>query len=382
VPASLLVTDPAQLTDATASFAGLPAIALDTEFMRERTYYARLCLLQLAGRGRIALVDPLAITDLSPVAALLGDTAQVKILHAARQDLEVLYPLLGGVAAPVFDTQIAAALLGHPAQMGYGELVAKITGIVLTKGHARTDWARRPLSPEQLHYAADDVRHLETLRDELGTRLDALGRLPWLQEDCRALQDPALYVTEPERAWQRFKGADRLVPQERAALRALAAWREARAMRRNLPRGWILTDETLRDAARLRPATLAALAALPGAARLRPATLAALAALPGIAAGTVERSGRELLDVIAAARPEEGEAPAAPAEERLTPEENALLRRLQDRLRGIGAELGIQPEVLATRRELTALLRGERTLPVLAGWRREVAGLPLVAALG
>jgi ribonuclease D len=256
VPASLLVTDPAQLTDATASFAGLPAIALDTEFMRERTYYARLCLLQLAGRGRIALVDPLAITDLSPVAALLGDTAQVKILHAARQDLEVLYPLLGGVAAPVFDTQIAAALLGHPAQMGYGELVAKITGIVLTKGHARTDWARRPLSPEQLHYAADDVRHLETLRDELGTRLDALGRLPWLQEDCRALQDPALYVTEPERAWQRFKGADRLVPQERAALRALAAWREARAMRRNLPRGWILTDETLRDAARLRPALL------------------------------------------------------------------------------------------------------------------------------
>ena len=365
MPASLLVTDPAQLTDATASFAGLPAIALDTEFMRERTYYARLCLLQLAGGGRIALVDPLAITDLSPVAALLGDTAQVKILHAARQDLEVLYPLLGGVAAPVFDTQIAAALLGHPAQMGYGELVAKITGIVLTKGHARTDWARRPLSPEQLHYAADDVRHLETLRDELGTRLDALGRLPWLQEDCRALQDPALYVTEPERAWQRFKGADRLVPQERAALRALAAWREARAMRRNLPRGWILTDETLRDAA-----------------RLRPATLAALAALPGIAAGTVERSERELLDVIAAARPEEGEAPAAPAEERLTPEENALLRRLQDRLRGIGAELGIQPEVLATRRELTALLRGERTLPVLAGWRREVAGLPLVAALG
>lgn len=365
MPASLLVTDPARLADTVAAFAELPALALDTEFMRERTYYARLCLLQLAGRGRIALVDPLAVTDLSPVTALLCNTAQVKILHAARQDLEVLHPLQSRVPAPLFDTQLAAALVGFPAQVGYGELVAKITGVVLAKGHTRTDWAHRPLSPEQLHYAADDVRHLESLRDELGARLDARGRLSWLIEDCRALEDASLYTTEPALAWQRFKGADRMAPAERVVLRALAAWRESRAMRRNLPRGWILADETLREAA-----------------RQRPATLAGLAALPGMAPGTVQRSGEELLGLIAAARPSDDEPAAAPAEERLTPQETAELRRLQDRLRALGAELEIQPEVLATRRELTALLRGERALPVLSGWRREVAGLPLVAALG
>jgi ribonuclease D len=333
--------------------------------MRERTYYAKLCLLQLASHGHIALVDPLAIEDLSPLAGLLRGSTATKILHAARQDLEVLQPLLGGIAAPVFDTQIAAALLGFPAQIGYGELVARVTGIVLEKGHARTDWARRPLSAEQLQYAADDVRHLESLRDELGARLDARGRLAWLFEDCRALDDESLYTTEPALAWQRFKGVDRMAPLERATLRALAAWREARAMRRDLPRGWILTDETLREAA-----------------RQRPASVAALAALPGMTAGTAERSGPELLALIAAARPHDDEAPAAPPEERLTSQETALLKRLQDRLRSIGTDLDIQPEVLATRRELTALLRGERRLPMLSGWRREVVGLPLVATLG
>ena len=365
MPASLLVTDAARLADAAAALAEPSSLALDTEFMRERTYYAKLCLLQLASHGHIALIDPLAITDLTPVAGLMLDRTKTKILHAARQDLEVLLPLVGGVAAPVFDTQIAAALLGHPAQIGYGELVAKVTGVTLTKGHARTDWARRPLSAEQLHYAADDVRHLESLREELGARLDACGRLPWLLEDCRALEDASLYTTEPALAWQRFKGAERMTPAERVVLRALAAWRESRAMRRNLPRGWILTDETLREAA-----------------RLRPATLAALAALPGMAPGTVQRSGEELLGLIAAARPSDDEPPAIPADERLTPQETAQLKRLQDRLRALGAELEIQPEVLATRRELTALLRGERRLPMLSGWRREVVGLPLLASLG
>lgn len=365
MPASLLVTDPVRLADAVAAFADHPVLALDTEFMRERTYYARLCLLQLASHAHIALVDPLAINDLTPVAALLLDRSRTKILHAARQDLEVLLPLLGGVAAPVFDTQIAAALLGHPAQIGYGELVARITGVTLAKGHARTDWAHRPLSAEQLRYAADDVRHLESLREELGARLDARGRLPWLLEDCRALENASLYTTEPALAWQRFKGVERMTPPERVVLRALATWRESRAMRRNLPRGWILTDETLREAA-----------------RQRPATLAGLAALPGMAPGTAQRSGNELLELIAAARPSDDEPQAVPAEERLTPQESAQLKRLQDRLRALGAELEIQPEVLATRRELTAALRGERRLPMLTGWRREVVGLPLVEALG
>ncbi len=358
------MTEPARLDDVVASLDGASALAVDTEFMRERTYYARLCLLQLAARGRIALVDPLALTDLQPLRALLTGTATVKILHAARQDLEVLLPLYDAVPAPVFDTQLAAALLGFPAQIGYGELVAKALGVVLEKGHARTDWARRPLSDEQLQYAADDVRHLEALREELAARLDARGRTGWHDEDCRALADASLYRTRPEDAWQRFKGIERLPPAERAALRALATWREARAIKRNLPRGWVIADDVLRETA-----------------RQRPATLAALAAIAGMAAGLVERSGRELLESVATARATD-EPPALPPEPKFTNEEMALLKRLQDRARAIGAELDIQPEVLATRRDMTALIRGERDLPVLSGWRREIVGLPLVDALG
>src|SRR5687768_17134039 len=177
------IQEPAELQDRVSAWRSDGALALDTEFVRERTYYPRLCLIQAAASGDIALVDALAIADGGALAPLLTDSTRLKLLNAARQDIEALLPVTGIPLAPVFDTQQAAALLGFPAQVGYAELARPLLGIELAKGHARTDWARRPLSAEQLAYAADDVRYLPALVQSLESRLDAAGRRAWLAQE-------------------------------------------------------------------------------------------------------------------------------------------------------------------------------------------------------
>lgn len=338
-------------------------IAVDTEFVRERTYYPKLCLIQIAATDRLALIDPLAIPDPRALVALLAGPQRPKLLHAARQDLEALLPLTGTPPVPVFDTQLAAALLGFPAQIGYAELVRRLLGIELAKGHARTDWSRRPLSPEQLAYAADDVRYLPALAALLDERLVKAGRREWMEEDAATLADPALYRVDPAAAWRRLKGLERLEPAAQSIIRALARWREARAMERNLPRGWVLPDCALFDIA-----------------KAQPRTREELSRLPNVPRATAARAADEIL---AALDDEAGAAPDEPAGAWTPPEPAQLrqLRSLQQRLTGIATELGIQPEVLATRRDLTALVRGARNLPILSGWRRQVIGEALLAAL-
>ncbi|MGH8203925.1 MAG: ribonuclease D, partial [Steroidobacteraceae bacterium] len=186
------------------------SLALDTEFVRERTYYPKLCLVQLANGGDVVLVDALAFADGGALASLLGDGGHRKLLHAARQDIEALLPLTGAPVTPVFDTQQAAALLGYSAQIGYADLVRQMLGVDLAKGHARTDWARRPLSAEQLAYAADDVRYLPALAAALEEKLAAAGRSAWLEEESAALGSLALYRVEPADAWRRLKGVEQL----------------------------------------------------------------------------------------------------------------------------------------------------------------------------
>jgi len=360
-----LLDEPGRLADALAALGDADTLALDTEFVREKTYYPRLCLVQVAVADRILLVDTLAHEDLAPLTEQLGRQDTTKVLHAARQDVEVLLPVTGRPPAPLLDTQVAAALLGFAPQVGYADLVRQVLGIELAKGHARTNWAARPLRDEQLAYAADDVRYLGPLAEVLRDRLQAAGRLPWLEEDCAGLADPALYCVEPALAWKRLKGLERMQPAERAALRALAEWRERRAMRRDLPRGWVLPDDVLREVARRRPASREALAR---DARLSPAA--------------AERLGDEILEVLATARVTvEDEAAAANAQERLTPPQLEQSRRLQAVLRSRAGEAGLSAEVLATRRDLTALVRGARDVPPLSGWRREIIGEALLAAL-
>ena len=360
-----LVTTPGQLDAAVFRLQGASRLAVDTEFMRESTYRAQLCLVQIASDTDCYLVDPLAGLDLAPLFATLADRGRLKILHAARQDLEVLLQTGGFVPAPVFDTQVAAALLGLPPQAGYAELVARQLGHSIDKGQTRTDWSRRPLSAAQLAYAADDVHHLLQLHSELALALEARGRSTWHAGECAALENPALYRTEPGDAWRRFKGLGRLRPQEQSVARALAAWREERALASDKPRGWILTDEAV-----LALATLA------------PTTMAELEQVRTLPPGVARKRGDELLELIRTAREAgEGEAPWQ-VPQRPTPEQTRLIAQLQQRLRDVAAALGVSPEVLATRRDVEAMVFGKpEESPLLRGWRREVIGEPLLAVL-
>src|ERR1700733_10714173 len=338
-----------------------PAIALDTEFLRERTYRAELCLLQLADADGPLCVDPLAVTDLSPLHAALGG-ASVKVMHACRQDIEVLLPAVGFVT-PVFDTQIAAALTGMPAQIGYAELVRRVTGRELSKAHTRTDWSRRPLSAAQIDYALDDVRYLLPLREHLLEKLTNLGRLPWLEEELTSLQNPTDYFIAPEEAWLRIRSFKGLDPDRSRLAQSLAAWRERRADERNRPRGWILDDAVLRDIVVKVPRTLQELA---GLADMQP--------------GFIKHNGAELLNLIEAAQ-----MPAVlpRTNSRGAPDatKTALLKKLSTVHQAVATEMNLPPEILATRRELEQLTDGRQDVAVLAGWRREVIGQRLLAAL-
>jgi ribonuclease D len=339
-----------------------PVIGLDTEFLRERTYRAELCLLQLSAGSDAWCVDPIALPDLTPLRELLCTPRAVKVMHASRQDLEVLYPAIG-LVRPVFDTQIAAALAGMPAQVGYAELVRRLLGRELAKTHTRTDWSRRPLSAEQIEYALDDVRFLSALKSELEARLERLGRLQWLAEELAQLEDVSAITMEPENAWLRVKGLRALDPARTRLARGLAAWRERRAVDRNRPRGWILDDSVVREIV------------------MRvPRTVEALAAIPEMPAGVMKHSADDLLECI---RRAEVPDPPPPLDSRQRPDpaKAALVRRLGTLNQAISAELGLSPEVLATRRDLEQLADGRRDVALLKGWRKAVVGERMLAAL-
>jgi ribonuclease D len=335
-------------------------IALDTEFLRVDTYYPKLCLIQLATDTAIACVDTLALDTLAPLFAAIRRASQPKILHAARQDLEVLTQAGAALPAPLFDTQVAAALAGYDEQIGYGALVEALAGIKLGKQHTRTDWSKRPLSEEQLAYAEDDVRYLGTLHDLLRDRLAALGRLSWLEEECAALVEPALYRADPEDAWRRLGQGAELPVAAQSVLRALAVWRERAAQTRNLPRGWVLKDAVLVELAR-RP----------------PRDLAQLATVEGVAPGAVRKWGDDILAAIRAALeapPQRCYTPPA----RLDAGQQALYQKLAARVQETAAKLGLRPAVLATRQDLLALMLGGNGR-LTRGWRHEVIGAELLS---
>jgi ribonuclease D len=362
---AMLVTTPDQLAAAVFRLEGARRFAIDTEFMRESTYFPQLCLVQVASDTDCYLVDPLAGLDLAPLLAALGDRSKPKILHAARQDLEVLLNVGGRVPGPLFDTQVAAALLGFPPQVGYAELVARQLGHSIDKAQTRTDWSRRPLSDAQLAYAADDVHHLMQLHAQLAAALEAQGRMTWLAEECAALEDPGLYRTEPAEAWKRLKGLGRMSPGEQSTARALAGWREQRAIAADKPRGWIITDE-----------------ALLALATLGPATTDELEQVRSLPPAVVRKRGDELLALIRAARESGDDGSSLPMPQRPTPEQTRRIGQLQQRVRDVAVSLGISPEVLATRRDVEALVLGSPGhSALLRGWRRDAIGTQLIELL-
>ncbi len=333
-------------------------LALDTEFMRERTYYPQLCLVQIAAPDVVACIDILALTTFEPLLELLLDPHIVKVMHSARQDLEMLFHLCGRVPTPIFDTQLAASFNGLPDQAGYATVVKSLLGVSLAKSHTRADWSQRPLSAAALQYAADDVRYLRDIYLRLKQDLERQGRLAWLDAEHAVLTDPATYHPDPSTAWQRLRGLQRLDSRRLAAAKLLAAWREQQAMDRNLPRQWIFKDEVLFDLTR----------------RL-PENIEELKSTRGMADGLVRKHGEELIALLAAVN-----ADTQPAKKqlRLSVQEEALVDGLMAVLRMKSEAAGVGPVQLATRRDLEQLVRGQRDLDLLKGWRMEIAGKALL----
>lgn len=342
-----------------------PAIALDTEFERIRTYFPRLCLIQIAFDTQVVCIDALADLDLTPLWRFLAVTPATKVMHSGRQDLELVYVesahALGQptMPAPYVDTQIGAGLLGIDEQISYAALVEALLGVSLAKGHTRTDWTQRPLGTEQLDYAADDVRYLLPVWEALRERLEARARRAWVEEDSAALLHPALYEVDTEAAWRRVKGARRLPPAALAVLKRLAAWREREAVSRNKPRQWILRDD-----------------ALVALAQSRPKHLAALRQQDAVPAAAVRRYGDELVALVAPpADAAETATPSAPP----TPPDETLVRALMETLRAHARDAGICATSIASRREIEQFSRGDGSTRLQRGWRRTFIGEALEA---
>ncbi|MDX8390995.1 MAG: ribonuclease D [Mariprofundaceae bacterium] len=244
------IDDASKLKSACESLLKASVLCVDTEFHRESTYYAEFALIQIASREVCYLIDPLAIDDLSPLWEVILNPDILKVFHAARQDVEIIVNKTGQLPLPLFDTQVAAALLGFGQQIGFGNLVQKITGKLLPKGESFTHWLKRPLTDAQLTYAADDVIYLMPIYQHLSERLQATDRTDWLNDEQGVLCNPATYAYNPDEVFRRIKGANRLKPRQLAVLRELSAWRERSAQQRDLPRRRLLQDEPLLAIAR------------------------------------------------------------------------------------------------------------------------------------
>ena len=241
----MYISTDAELAEFCTRAAAFDAIAVDTEFLRERTYHPRLCLVQVATPDECAVIDPLAVKDAAPLAALMCDPGTVKVFHACSQDMEVLLQALGTLPAPIFDTQVAATFLGERLQVSYNGLVQTFCGVNLPKSESLTDWSRRPLTPQQIEYALDDVRYLIRAYAVMRERLEGLGRLSWVIDELKPLGERSHYEVDKREVYKRVKRVTSCTRRQLAIARELAAWREGRAERHNIPRKWVMSDEVL-----------------------------------------------------------------------------------------------------------------------------------------
>lgn len=342
---------------------GQPYVTVDTEFLRERSYYSKLCLIQLALPGRgdddAVLVDPIeGDLDLAPLYALFRDESVVKVFHAARQDLEIFYVDAGVIPEPLFDTQVAAMVCGFGEQVGYETLVRKVAKQSLDKSSRFTDWSRRPLTEAQKTYALADVTHLRVIYESLARQLEESGREHWVREEMRILTDPETYVVRPEEAWQRVRTRTNS-PRFLAIVRELAKFREAYAQRRDIPRNRVYKDDALIELASTKPADLAEL----GRSRL----LLREARKGDIADGILEavKTGQECAK-------EDLPQPDRTREKlQVNPALADLLRVL---LKAKTEESDVASKLIASSADLDAIAAGMRDVPALSGWRREVFG--------
>lgn len=351
-----LIDTPTALSNLCQQLAEAPWIAVDTEFVRERSYHAHLCLLQVASDTALACIDTLALAQLEPLIEILCTPDIVKVMHGSQQDLEIFQRLWGQVPTPLFDTQIAAALLGQGEQIGYAPLVQALLDMPLDKSQTRTDWSQRPLSAAQLHYAADDVRFLGALYQRQRGALLAHQRLDWLWAETQKLCELSAIPPSTDSPWRRVKGHRNLRGIHLAVLRNLSQWREQQAEARDLPRQWVIRDEQLLTLARRMPRTGEQLQRLNLDKRL------------------LHRDSQALLQQIhqAIQAPPEN-WPQSPAYTPLDSQQQALLEQAQGAIRQCAEQHGLSPALLATRRDLERWVVGGQ-IPALEGWRNTLLG--------
>jgi ribonuclease D len=359
----VLAHDEETLERIAASARATGLLALDTEFMREKTYYARLCLIQIATEDGAWMIDPLMGGVLGPLEGVLLDRNVVKVLHAGSQDLELLTRILGTPPTPVFDTQVAATLAGFPAQVGYARLVKDLYDVDVDKSDTYSDWSRRPLTPAQIEYGLADVLHLPPMYRRLSEQLAGEGRLAWLEADFERLSDPATYAVVPEEQFRRIKRASALSRRQLAVLQQAAAWRETAAQKRDLPRRWVVADETLVEVA-----------------RRQPRDAAALGELRGINVRGLGDGGAGLLAAVhSGLETPEDQLPRITKRVRAIVDVEGVVELMGALVRVRAVEHGVAVPLLATRAELERLAAGERDeSPLMQGWRRQLIGESLV----
>ena len=373
-PPMLYVTDQSALETLCLTLKQSSRLALDTEFVGEDTFVPRLELIQVATATTAAVIDFPAVQAKGSLDAfweLICDNKIEKIVHAGRQDLDLFATHAGQIPKPFFDTQIAAAMVGYGAQVAYANLVQRLHGTKLAKAHTFTNWSARPLSDDQIAYALEDVEFLLSIHTHLQDRLNSLGRLEWVGEEFARLETAVGEKSrEPQERYQRIRGWDTLKAKGAAVLRELAAWREAEARRRNVPRGRVMRDEVLLQLA-----------------RHPPKSVSELRGLRGVHSSEVDRHGEHLLGTITSALALPPTAwPEVPRERKPDPESTGIVELLQAVLKARAAEEGIAPTMLATSSDLQTLVEAKQNratidVPILRGWRRQLAGDLLLKVL-
>jgi ribonuclease D len=356
----MMITTTQELKNLCASLAQFSFVTLDTEFIREKTYYPELCLIQIATTGIEACIDPLSPDiDLTPLFDLLQNKNVVKVFHAAHQDIEIFYHLTHQIPTPLFDTQIAAMVCGFRENIGYQQLVQSITGVNLDKSMRFTDWSHRPLTDEQISYALNDVTYLRDVYQTLNRQIQETNRLPWLEQELSVQNNPDTYETNNDEVWRRFKIPFKK-PLQTHIFARLCSWREKQAKQKNRPRKYILKDDALIELA-----------------TVMPKTSEALENCRNISSGFSNSAfGKEILSVIETAKsdspdcyPQNWDRPKP-----LTPAQHTLSELLNLLLVIVSSQLNVAPKIIASADELKKIACGDNQVPCMQGWRREVFG--------
>ncbi len=337
---------------------GSPWLAVDTEFKRTQTYFPELCLIQVANADIAAIIDPIAITDLDPFFEVLYDESIIKVFHSGHQDLEIFFNLKGSVPTPIFDTQIAAPLLGYAEQIGYAKLVHQLSGVELGKAFTRSDWKQRPLKQGQLEYAINDVTYLGIAYVQFIEKLEKLNRLAWLEKDFSEMTNPERYQPDPEHIWKKIREAKKLKGKKLAVLQKLAAWREITARKKNRPRNWLMRDDAIVDMA-----------------QLLPEDLKSLTKIKGLQDRFVKNHGVELLEIIQSAMKLSPEPIANISQsKKLTGQQEAMVDALSVIVRLQAQIHEMNPTALASKKELQAFVQNQDESILQSGWRKPLIG--------